>query len=507
MGMEKIYVRKNAHSPEAQADLMAMRVAFDSMRKLPCADPRSWYFQGAIHFVPPSLEENPFCPEYLTLADTLHGWYQCTHRLPMDIVDVYHFTVWHRFYVWHLEKIVRQLSGKTDFALPYWNYIDSTTRYLPEAYRIPANQEENALYEASRVPGLNEGGTISYESFPNMAINLPAMLNNLSFSQTSYRSFNMAMNMFPHNLIHGFIGGTVSDKTRAENPMFNPIFNGEAPNKAGVMASFESAGFDPVFWIHHGMVDRLWEEWMYSGNGAQMDLGLLKENPQPYIFFDELGNEVSYTMEEVLELAFKLDYRYDDIDSNVDSLPMATREYPTKTKLGEDTTGIVVGEGRTDFSITLDNDTSDFWVADYKIILETSVATEPDQPYLLYLNLPEGVPNSSADMDYTIWRNVFLGNVYFLGAGAHAHHHGSDDMDMSGDLVNRFVLDISTVMKGQICISTTDNPNCTVNKALVVDWMESLIVDGKLNFSIMGVDDTPEVTLTKVALIQGTYDE
>jgi hypothetical protein len=42
----------------------------------------------------------------------------------------------------------------------------------------------------------------------------------------------------PHNLVHGNIGGGT-----------------------GLMRSTTVAGRDPIFWLHHANIDRLWEVW------------------------------------------------------------------------------------------------------------------------------------------------------------------------------------------------------------------------------------------------------
>ena len=79
-------------------DLVAYRRAVAAMKALPPADPRNWYRFANIH--------RNFCP---------HGnWY---------------FLPWHRAYLAAFERICRQLSGKPDFALPYWDWTQQ--RRLP----------------------------------------------------------------------------------------------------------------------------------------------------------------------------------------------------------------------------------------------------------------------------------------------------------------------------------------------------------------------------------------
>ena len=63
------FVRKNANSVEAQSDLEAMNKALTIMREKGCTDPMSWYYQGAIHWIPDSIGKNPLCESYSTVAD------------------------------------------------------------------------------------------------------------------------------------------------------------------------------------------------------------------------------------------------------------------------------------------------------------------------------------------------------------------------------------------------------------------------------------------------------
>ena len=62
---EDIFVRKNAHSKDGKSDLDALAIAMDKMQDLPCDNPLSWYYQGAIHWVPDSIPNNPLCDNSL----------------------------------------------------------------------------------------------------------------------------------------------------------------------------------------------------------------------------------------------------------------------------------------------------------------------------------------------------------------------------------------------------------------------------------------------------------
>ena len=118
----KRYVRYEMHSSAAQPHIEAMERAMQIMRIKNCIDPVSWYYQGAIHWVPDTIVKNSLCDAYHTPADLREAWDNCTHT-PSGKEKI-HFLVWHRLYIYHFEKIVRALSGYKDFALPYWGYTD-----------------------------------------------------------------------------------------------------------------------------------------------------------------------------------------------------------------------------------------------------------------------------------------------------------------------------------------------------------------------------------------------
>ena len=59
-----------------------------------------------------------------------------------------------------------------------------------------------------------------------------------------------------HNYFHSFVGGAT----------FDPGVGRPAP--LGTMASLASSIYDPVFWLIHANVDRLWAEWQQNGHAG-----------------------------------------------------------------------------------------------------------------------------------------------------------------------------------------------------------------------------------------------
>jgi tyrosinase len=184
--------------------LLAFRSAIQQMKALPSSDPRNWTNQASIH--------NNFCP---------HGnWL----LLP-----------WHRAYLYYFEKICQKLSGMSDFALPYWDW--STSPSLPAVYF----DSTSPLYDSTRFitpTSVADSGSTGPPVLDGI-LNEPDFLifgsGKIAASDGQRtRATSGPLEATPHNYIHGFVGGD--------------------------MGAFMSP-LDPVFWAHHGMIDRCWVDW------------------------------------------------------------------------------------------------------------------------------------------------------------------------------------------------------------------------------------------------------
>lgn len=296
------FTRRNAASPEAKADLEALSDALKKMKAMGCDSPFSWYYQGATHSIPNEVKNNKLCPSYQTINDLKWGWATCTHKKGSDI----HFLIWHRIYIAHFEKIVRKLSGKKDFALPYWNYIDPNNRIMP----APFTNSDSSLYASARLPGLNTGKPI--ESFMDQYLDVSNLMNNKVFAV-----FSSNIDAAPHGAMHVYIGGGYAGKK-----MPNPIYQNN--DNFGLMTQVESAGFDPIFWLHHSNIDFIWQSWENGPNGRRPSLAELEAAPWPYKFYDENGEKVEYTVAEAYQAAFNPDYQYDQLQMHQTKLVAST---------------------------------------------------------------------------------------------------------------------------------------------------------------------------------------
>lgn len=244
-------VRKRSTSAAAATDMATYAAAVTAMKALPASDPRNWLAQANIH--------QNFCP---------HGnWY---------------FLPWHRAYLFYFEQICREVTGVSDFALPYWNW---------QADReVPSDFWSGALNHSPRSAGPTSQAGLSYIG----ADVLEDILDLTNFEQfASYASTALRggtgggygeLEATPHNNIHGFVGGT--------------------------MSSFQSPQ-DPVFWCHHNMIDCMWDTWNNKrGNLNTSDTAWTQFNLTG-MFVDGQGNpaEMACGVTVILPL---LSYRYDN---------------------------------------------------------------------------------------------------------------------------------------------------------------------------------------------------
>ena len=199
----------------SDADLAAYSRAVAAMKALPASDPRNWNRFAAIH--------QQFCP---------HGnWY---------------FLPWHRAYLVSLERICRDLSGKRDFALPYWDW--SLDRQLPAAFTTGTPQT-NPLNH--RRPGsLTITDDMTGPAVISRIMNSPDFE---AFGSSRPRGQNDASARWQRRM---------GAKTELE---FNP-HDGIHQTVGGDMAQVATASRDPIFYLHHANVDRLWSAWNTRGN-------------------------------------------------------------------------------------------------------------------------------------------------------------------------------------------------------------------------------------------------
>ena len=199
------------------------------------------------------------------------------------------FLPWHRLFIYYFERIIRYESGDDSFTLPYWNYStqDASIRgVLPEEFRNATDPVLKALYVANRNPGVNDGMPIQ-QGQPGDPLSLEALGQCLYEPQGINPGFCQDLDQGLHGNIHVLVGNLQN------------------------MGTIPWAAADPIFWLHHCNIDRIWTSWNAAG----------RANPslsQTFTFADENGYCASTAkIEDVLDLS-SLDYTYDQLEQAPD---------------------------------------------------------------------------------------------------------------------------------------------------------------------------------------------
>lgn len=278
--------------------------AVRAMRNRPATDPRSWWYQAGIHDF--NVNGTPTPAPIPSVNERQKFWRQCQHFS-------WFFLPWHRMYLLHFERTVSEtiveLGGITDWALPYWNYSDANN---PDARRLPPAFREPTLPDGSpnplRIDERDAGNAGELVGDPDDVEVCRALRKTRFVSQGvgGDPGFGGGQSGFNHSGGPGRIAGEVERVPHGS--MHGAV--------GGFMGFFDTAGLDPLFWLHHANIDRLWEVWRRR-NPANVDpVQPLWLTGVSFAFHDQAGNVVTHTSSQVVNLAAPLlEYEYEVVSN------------------------------------------------------------------------------------------------------------------------------------------------------------------------------------------------
>jgi tyrosinase len=335
-------IRRNVlQLPSGDQTLLWYGRAIGEMRKRPITDPTSWRFQAAIHDYLRSSDPLAVQREKLpALTIRRRFWAQCQH-------GSWFFLPWHRMYLHFFEQIVAaavvQLGGPRDWALPYWNYsAAASSRLLPPAFRNPTlpDSTPNHLYVAERDPDCNAGRQFADER----DVALQTALTQAGFSSSNADNFGG----FPTNFSHN--GPGPGRLERVPHGTIHVAVGGPT----GWMGGFNTAGLDPIFWLHHANIDRLWQVWLNRDSGHQNPNSLQWLSRTAFSFYDATQQVVTLRGSDVVDTS-ALDYTYDDVSDPLAERRPAARLAPraplTEVAMPESIPPELVGATETSFQV------------------------------------------------------------------------------------------------------------------------------------------------------------
>ena len=236
--------RKNINCLTAN-ELHDLREALAAMYALPAGDPNSFATIASFHGGPPTA--------------------YCSHGAPG-------FFTWHRAYLMAFENALRVLGCQV--TLPYWDWSSGPSTGVPAACRLPTYVNRvgatvaNPLFSGPRAGGgqTNRRADIDTTAFDDLAAGAQAAMTAATF--TSFQ-----------NQVSG-VHGSVHVRT------------------GGDMSSVPTAAYDPIFYLHHANVDRLWADWQKTHPGPLPagEAGFqLQPFPRPYSIAWQTGSDVEST--------------------------------------------------------------------------------------------------------------------------------------------------------------------------------------------------------------------
>jgi tyrosinase len=407
-------VRHDLTSADGQKMLKIYADGVKQMMALPERDPRGWLFQWYTHAVRSDRTKASeitrvygaaSSPEKQLAQDT---WSTCQPHFPPYAEDF--FLPWHRMFVLCLEQIVRQITKEDSFTLPYWNYTDVSQRALPAEFRKQGDPTWGSLYRKDRNNGVNTGTPI--DKLPGA---LPIDLNAMKLPTYGGAGFCSSLDNDPHGSVHSDVGNSVG------------------------MGRVPWAANDPIFWMHHCNIDRIWASWNKAGG----------KNPSltgSYTFADRDGKKIQLDVSKFLDTASQ-GYEYDKyLPRSPGSTPFpperqlvafavhaTTKQVSGALSLGAAAvtvklTAAAAAPGALAPAVApnanLVSDSLKAVPADKQFVLtleNVRATAEVGAGYDVYYGLPEGQsPNRESP--------AYVGSVSFFGVAPHGDDHAMADM-------------------------------------------------------------------------------
>jgi tyrosinase len=425
-----VSIRYNLASANGQAMLKKYAQAVKLMMALPPSNPLSWTFQWYTHAVPTnttkaaelaSIFPNPSPAK--TLATAM--WNTCQGHFAASGEP--YFCPWHRMYVCAFEEIIRKVLHDQSFTLPYWNYTSAAAYAVPQHNRMQNDPLWGPLFRPNRNASSNAGQPIftGQGSASDLSAS-PAMSENSYLPVGAVSGFNQTLDFGLHGNVHVFTG-----------------------NSQG-MGQVPWAANDPIFWMHHCNIDRIWASWNNAGHANPTTAAWLNKT---FVFAGPDGKGEKWVVKDYTNTK-KCNYKYDrligathliaSVSNSLAPAAAAARVSVAKSSSGP------VALGATPVRVNLAAVASPSPAAApaasplagrlsalpddhrlYLVITDFKAAAQPETLYRVYLDLPDTAPSDPLNSNY-------VGSFNFFAAVPHGedHEHGEVARSISFDITD-----------------------------------------------------------------------
>lgn len=203
--------------------------------------------------------------------DRGYAYWAGIHGLPLPIgCDNAHgtpyFLPWHRAYLYFFERALRDQVPDTMLTWWDWSARPGGAPRIPSVFSDrQAGGQANPLFSAPVDPLALEQGRRGGQRVPANTVRNPGRPGAPPLPTRQEVDFVLTLSDFLdfsaqledlHDRVHGWVGGHMG------------------------LISF--ASFDPIFWAHHTMVDRIWRLWQLRHRGSGPPAALLDQPLPPF---------------------------------------------------------------------------------------------------------------------------------------------------------------------------------------------------------------------------------
>jgi len=170
----------------------------------------------------------------------------------------WYFLPWHRAYVLMYETAVQALTLKSDFAMPYWNWTEM--RSLPDAFANPRYKgKPNPLFvrNRNRLSGAN--------ALTDSIVGQTQVIDKI-YVETVFEAFGTTRNRSQTNLDPNWVVRGGGFQGILESTPHNLVHN-----NIGAYMPTAASPRDPIFFMHHSNIDRIWDHWNSLGRTNSTD--------------------------------------------------------------------------------------------------------------------------------------------------------------------------------------------------------------------------------------------
>ncbi|SNS32771.1 tyrosinase [Granulicella rosea] len=311
-------------------DLFWYALGVRAMQARTLDDKSSWWFFAAIHneflndpdngpLMWGNLPSPPHVPTGPVPAPAIADlyWNQCQH-------GSWFFLPWHRGFLLALEARIRAevnaLHGPANWSLPYWNYLGPDTQYaIPPAFELTQMPDgsPNPLYVLARYGPDEPVAGQPRRVYVGTATSQPAGLANGDALKNDLFT-GSDLNTDPPGFggpPTGFLSGGRNGGNLENNPHGHVHLDVGGHSTMGLMSDPRTSALDPIFYVHHANIDRVWEVWNRTGaNANPVDPAWLNgptlAGDRRFIMPMPDGSDLRYTPREMGRLS-QMNYTYD----------------------------------------------------------------------------------------------------------------------------------------------------------------------------------------------------